>query len=61
MVPSASSLVSLSIIPAELVKIAAAWDGVPQAVRAGIIAMIEASTTAPKDDAVRERPKREGN
>jgi hypothetical protein len=60
-VPSASSLVSSPNIPPELAKIAAAWVDLPQAVRAGITAMIEASTNAPKHCDVHEQARKKGN
>ena len=51
---------STNLLP-ELAKTTAAWNDLPPAIRAGITAMIEASTIAPKHGDVREQTITEEN
>jgi hypothetical protein len=58
-VPCSSELPFSDNLPPELAKIAAVWNDLPQVAKAGILAMIEASTGSSKDGAVREQARKD--
>jgi len=43
MVPSPSDTISFTGLPPELADVVAAWDQLPKAIRAGILALIQAA------------------